>query len=117
MKTKRIAFWVALGLTAVASGGLALWAWSTGGATGWPGHFGQPGNPGWAPGMGHHGPGGMGLWLVGLVAVGAWAWHRRPGTPGAHRIDPRADLALEYAEGRITRDEYLARKAVLEEQS
>ena len=91
---------------------LKLWAlltWSgTGGPwTWWGAHH-------WVPGLT---PWGFGppILLV-LLVVAAVVWYRRKG--GGFRgsfTNPWEALGLEYAEGRIGRDEFLARRAVLEE--
>jgi len=110
MKTKRILYWTALAVTGAAAVALRLWAvqtWGVGSASPWgwgpPHHFGPPGGP----------PLFFGLPLIVLLAVGLALWYRRKNQgPWA---DPWEALGMEYVEGRIQRDEFMARRAVLEE--
>lgn len=110
MNKKRIPYWTALVATGLVSLALHFWAatlWMDQvRALGW-GHF---------RGMhvGHPGAFAMmaGFWLV-VIVVGLFFWaRRRRATP----VDPLGDLAHEYVEGRIGREEFLSRRAVLEEQ-
>lgn len=118
MKTKRIVYWSALAVTGLAALGLKAWAMGTwissrvadGSWERW-----MAGRHHLAPGMGHGvlmgGMGLAGLAVLVLLALGLALWYRR-NSSGAH---PWEDLGMEYAEGRITREQFLARKAVLEE--
>ena len=107
MKHSRILYGAALAVTGLGSLALQAWVWSQGGVS-------------WYHGGGHHGDSGpmgsMGLGMVFLVVVIllALGWYRH--RHRVVRLDPRGDLAMEYVEGRITQEEFLARRAVLEEQ-
>lgn len=102
MNAKRVLYWAALFTAGAASLGLHFWAL-------WLG----AGRHGFSQGFGASGRILAGLFLVSLVGAGLFLWYRRRGEA---RIDPLGDLAAEYVEGRLTRDEFWARKAVLEEE-
>jgi len=91
----------ALGITGLGSLGLSAWVWLEGGAS-W--YHRMAWHPGWMM--------VMPLVLLALLVAGVVFWsHRRP----EHRIDALGDLAAEYVEGRIGREDFLARQAVLKE--
>jgi len=124
-------FWVALAVTGLGSLalGLLVWflppeqgyAWM---ARGWGRGAGAGGF-----GMGHMNPLPMILGFLFVVFVismlvrrgrhGHHGWHHGHHGPEGHGhpmfADPLSDLAEAYAEGKITREQYLERKAVLEE--
>ena len=98
----RSRFWFIAGLvvTGLGSLGLGAWAWLQGGVP-------------WYHSMPRHGATMrlMPLAFLAVVVAGAVFWSHRRGA----RVDPLGDLALEYVEGRIDRQEFLAREAVLKE--
>ncbi len=110
MKTKRVLYWAALAVAGLSSLGLKLWALFTWSGQSWPWNgvfFRHAGLPLWG-----FGP----LLFFVLLVVAAVVWYRRRG--GGFRgssVNPWEALGLEYVEGRIGRDEFLARRAVLEE--
>ena len=109
MKVKRVLYWTVLALAGLGSLGLKLWAlviWSGSGGpqSWWNLHAGVPVFPFW----------GFGPPLLLVLLVGA-VWYRRRGMPHGQALNAWETLGLEYVEGRITRDEFLARRAVLEE--
>jgi hypothetical protein len=101
MVGKKLWHGVALAVTGLGSVALQAWVWLEGGASWYhvlPGRVGVMGL--------------MPLLFLGFLALGAAIWsHRRRET----RIDPWGDLATEYVEGRIGRDDFLARQLVLKE--
>jgi hypothetical protein len=112
MTGKRILYWLALAVAGLSSLGLKLWAlltWSNSGES-------------WTWTGVHHWGWGLTPWSFGppillvLLVVAAVVWYRRKG--GGFRgsfANPWEALGLEYVEGRIGREEFLARRAVLEE--
>jgi hypothetical protein len=109
VKSKRVLYWTVLAIAGLGSLALklaALFLW-----------FGQGGV--WNGPDFHHwtpmAPWGFGPPVLLLVLVVAAAvWYRRKGMLQGP-ANPWEALGLEYVEGRITRDEFLARRAVLEE--
>lgn len=111
MKTKRVIYWAALAVAGLSSLILKLWVLFTWSGQGWPWNgvfFRHAGLPPWGF--------GPPILLV-LLVVAAAVWYRRRGggTFGGSVTNPWEALGLEYVEGRIGRDEFLARRAVLEE--
>lgn len=103
MVANRFWYLVALAVTGLGSLGLQAWVWLEGGMSWYHrGGHGLSGHGGWFL---------AGLFSLALVALGAvWSLRRRE-----PRIDALGDLATEYVEGRISREEYRARHAVLKE--
>jgi len=100
-------WWTALGVTGLGSValGCAVWFERVSEGTPWVGHFGH----GWA---------GWGLFLaLGIVALvfSASRRHVRMGGEARAYLDPVAEAAEAYAQGRLTREQYFEKKAVLEE--
>lgn len=112
MNIKRIVYWAALAVTGLGAAALKLWAFLL-----WSASPQAPGPWGWGN-VHHFGPGfpplGFGLPLIVLLVVGLALWYGRKGRHGPW-ADPWEALGMEYAEGRISRDEFFARRAVLEE--
>ena len=104
-----------LGSSALMAGSMAV-GWSDGSLFSGRGF----GRMGWGVAMGH-GPGMAVFGLLGLlliVGLVVAATRRHPGLTGEGRAsfpDPLADLAEAYAQGTITREQYIERKSVLEE--
>ena len=120
MKRNNGLYWAALLVTGLGSLGLFIVSWFLGGQP----DFGHPRfGYGYGMGFGHPMMAGFG-WVIGLFVLllifGALfrGWRYRHGADERPRwVDPLADLAQAYAEGKITREEYRERKAVLEEPS
>ena len=121
-RKKSSLFPLALGVTGLGSLALHVALWFNG-------SFEEFGRGGWEhSGFLPHCPGPMGfggllgvffvLLLIGglfRMARGAHSGHHNQAPHHRLWVDPLADLAEAYAEGKITREQYAERKAVLEE--
>ncbi len=120
MDKRRKLYWTALTSVGVVSFALhagAAWLWIgerfPNGLQGLHRWGGPRGMPDMAGHMGSMAALSLAFWFAVLVVGGLYLWHRRS-RPA--RIDPLADLAGEYVEGRLDREAYLARRTILEEQ-
>ncbi len=108
MSTKRFLYGTALAVTGLGALGIKVWVFFTQGT--------PPAIPGpWGWGHGHpFPPFAFGLPLLVLLAVAAFVWYGRKSPPGSW-INPWEVLGVAYVEGRMTREEFQARRAVMEE--